>query len=126
MHGYFLLLIFDILGYSIWRKHATIYYNNTRRVVAVGEGSSSLSILSVGPPLSLFDMLLGIGGGFRNLMFPLWVPSLFFIWYASGESRGVWELDVPLVVCCPLSLFDMLLVIGGGGEDLGSLFSPLG
>jgi hypothetical protein len=32
-------------------------------VVAVGEGLSRLGILSGGPLLSLFDMLLGIGGG---------------------------------------------------------------
>ncbi len=34
-----------------------------RRDVAVGEGSSRLGLLSGSPPLSLFDMLLVIGGG---------------------------------------------------------------
>ncbi len=34
-----------------------------RAVVVVGEGSSRLGILSGGPPLSLFDMLMGSGGG---------------------------------------------------------------
>jgi len=34
-----------------------------RRVVTVGEGSSRLGILSTGPPLSLFDMLLVTRGG---------------------------------------------------------------
>ncbi len=32
-------------------------------VVAIGEGSSRLSILSGGPSLSLFDMLLATRGG---------------------------------------------------------------
>jgi hypothetical protein len=41
-------------------------------VVAIGEGFYKLGILSGGPPLSLFDMLL--------------------------RTRGAWELDVPLVV----------------------------
>jgi hypothetical protein len=34
-----------------------------RRVVAVSEGSSMLGLLSGGPPLSLFDMLLLTRGG---------------------------------------------------------------
>jgi hypothetical protein len=34
-----------------------------RRDVAAGEGSFRLGVLSGGPPLSLFDMLLMIGGG---------------------------------------------------------------
>jgi hypothetical protein len=37
-----------------------------RLAVAVGEGSIRLSILSRGPPLSLFDMLLVRGGGLRT------------------------------------------------------------
>jgi hypothetical protein len=32
-------------------------------VVVVNEGSSMLGLLSRGPPLSLFNMLLAIGGG---------------------------------------------------------------
>ncbi len=151
MHVYFLLLIFDILGYSIWCKQATIYYNNMRHVVAVvavGEGLSRLGILSGGPLLSLFDMLLGIGGGSGTWCSPCGVSSPFLIWYASWDRRGfgnlmfslwgvlpfpyliclsgeegVWELDVPLVVCCLLSLFDMLLVIGG---DSSIWCSPCG
>jgi hypothetical protein len=34
-----------------------------RRVVVVSEGSSMLGLLSGGPPLSLFDMLLLTRGG---------------------------------------------------------------
>ncbi len=34
-----------------------------RRAIAIGKDSSRLGILSRGPPLSLFDMLLAIGGG---------------------------------------------------------------
>jgi hypothetical protein len=34
-----------------------------RSAVVVGEGSSRLDLLSEGPPLSLFDMLLATGGG---------------------------------------------------------------
>jgi hypothetical protein len=34
-----------------------------RHDVAIGEGSSRLGILSKGPALSLFAMLLAIGGG---------------------------------------------------------------
>ncbi len=37
--------------------------SNLRYVVALGEGSSRLSLLSGGPPLSLFDMLLTTGLG---------------------------------------------------------------
>ncbi len=33
--------------------------------VLVGKSASSLGVLSRGPPLSLFDMLLAIGGGLR-------------------------------------------------------------
>ncbi len=51
-----------------------------RRVVAVGEGLSRLGILSGGPPLSLFDMLLA--------------------------TEGVQELDL---VVCPLWWFICLL-----------------
>jgi hypothetical protein len=108
MHVYFLLLIFDILGYSIWCKHATIYYNNTRRAVAVGEGSFRLGVFSGGPTLYLFDMLLVIGGGWGNWCSPCGSPSPFIIGYASGHRRGVWELDVPFVVH-PLRWFFCLL-----------------
>jgi hypothetical protein len=34
-----------------------------RHVIAIGEGFSTLGVLSKGPPLSLFDMLIMIGGG---------------------------------------------------------------
>jgi len=34
-----------------------------KHVVAIGEGSFKLGVLSRGPPLSLFDMPLAIGGG---------------------------------------------------------------
>jgi hypothetical protein len=44
-----------------------------RRVVAIGEGSSRLSVLSRGPPFSLFDMLL-------------------------TTRKGGWKPDVPFVV----------------------------
>jgi hypothetical protein len=37
-----------------------------RQAVVIGEGSSRLGILLDGPPLSLFDMLLVIGGGLRT------------------------------------------------------------
>jgi hypothetical protein len=37
-----------------------------RRVVTVGEGSSRLGVLSTGPTLSLFDMLLVTRGGSRT------------------------------------------------------------
>jgi hypothetical protein len=35
-------------------------------VVAVSEGSYRLGILSGGPPLSLFDMLLAMGRGLKT------------------------------------------------------------
>ncbi len=34
-----------------------------RHAIVVGEGSSRLSVLSRGPPLSLFDMFLATRGG---------------------------------------------------------------
>jgi hypothetical protein len=34
-----------------------------RRAIAIGEGFSRLGVLSRGPPLSLFDMFITIGGG---------------------------------------------------------------
>jgi len=50
-----------------------------KHAIAVGEGFSKLGILSKGPPLSLFDMLIAI--------------------------KGVQKLDVPLVVCLLGGLF---------------------
>ncbi len=44
-----------------------------KHAIAVGEGFSKLGILSKGPPLSLFDMLIA--------------------------RKGVQKLDFPLVVC---------------------------
>ncbi len=35
-------------------------------VVAIGEGSSKLDVISRGPPLSLFDMFLAIGRGSKT------------------------------------------------------------
>ncbi len=37
-----------------------------KHVVVVGEGSCKLGVLSRGPPLSLFDMLLARGKGSRT------------------------------------------------------------
>jgi hypothetical protein len=37
-----------------------------RQALVIGEGSSRLGILSEGPPLFSFDMLLVIGGGLRT------------------------------------------------------------
>jgi hypothetical protein len=37
-----------------------------RWAVVIGEVSFRLGILSEGPPVSLFDMLLAIGGGLRT------------------------------------------------------------
>jgi len=65
-----------------------------RHAIVVGEGSSTLDLLSEDPPLSSFNTLLGTGGEFRNLMMspgglPLWMvllsswtwvlPFLFFV-----------------------------------------------
>jgi len=58
-----------------------------KHVAVVSEGFSKLGVISRGPPLSLFDMLLG---GFPKL---------------AVLSRGP-----------PLSLFDMLLATGGGSR----------
>jgi len=69
-------------------------------VVIVGEGSSRLNILSISSPLSLFDMFFVKGGGFKNLMFPLWLallggsfiflhmgPSILFLVFPFGGGR---------------------------------------
>ncbi len=53
------------------------------RLCFASEGSSRLGVLSGGPPFSLFVMLL-------------------------KQPKGVWELDVPFVVC-PLRWFFRLL-----------------
>ncbi len=59
-----------------------------RLAVEVSEGSSRLVILSGGPSLSLFDMLVSTGRGFRNLMFPLWFALVvgFFVFLEVGSS----------------------------------------
>jgi hypothetical protein len=59
------------------------------------EGSSRLGLLSEGPPLSLFDMLLGVG----NLMFPLWFSFLVVL-----LSSWTWVLP-----------FCSFYSLGGGG-----------
>ncbi len=46
-----------------------------RCVVAVDEGMSRLGILSEGPPLSLFDMLLATEGGPGTCCSPCGLPS---------------------------------------------------
>ncbi len=51
-----------------------------RCAVAVGEGFSRPGLISEGPPLSLFDLLLANRSGSMNLMFPLSVgPLTWFI-----------------------------------------------
>jgi len=70
-------------------------------VAVVGEGSFRLGVLSGGPPLSLFDMLLETARG--------------------GGRGGVQQLDVPLVVH-PIGWFFCLL--GCGVLPFCSFYSP--
>jgi hypothetical protein len=52
-----------------------------RRVVAIGEGSSRLSVLSRGPAFSLFDMLLTTRRGG-------WKPDVPFVVRLKSKKRG--------------------------------------
>jgi len=67
-----------------------------RCAIAIGEDSSRLGILSRGPPLSLFDMLLAIGGGsfvvrpLRWFFCLLGCGSFHFVPFVSSFFQVFW------------------------------------
>jgi len=64
----------------------------------LGEGLSRLGLLSGGPSLSLFDMLLVAWRGFENLMFPLWFTlscgSFVFLDVGSSIYRTLTHVGI--------------------------------
>ncbi len=102
----------------MWDSPSHLSQSEVATVIIIGEGSSKLGILLDVPPLSLFNMLLAIGGGgFKCLI--LFVPFAIFPLWNILILLGLGVLP-SYTFFSPFVGFFVLLIIGRFSSFLNS------